>query len=66
MSSRVKECVSKSMKANKSKDTSIELIFGKALWSNGFRFRKQSKDVLGKPDFTLKKYKLAILSLIHI
>lgn len=48
------------MKAVKSKGTSIEIKLGKALWAEGVRYRKNNKTVLGKPDFTIKKYKIAI------
>lgn len=30
------------------------------MWSNGLRYRKQCKDVFGKPDFCFKKKKIAI------
>jgi DNA mismatch endonuclease Vsr len=55
-----KEQRRKNMQAVKSKDSKIELAFGKALWNRGFRYRKNDKSVFGKPDFTLKKYKIAI------
>lgn len=48
------------MKAIKSKGTKIEELLGKALWSKGLRYRKNNKGVFGKPDFTFKKYKIAI------
>lgn len=50
----------KNMKAIKSKGTKIEELLGKALWSKGLRYRKNNKGVFGKPDFTFKKYKIAI------
>src|SRR5690606_35376578 len=51
---------SKNMKAIKSKGTKIEVLFGKALWAGSVRYRKNDKKVFGKPDFTVKKYKLAV------
>ncbi len=42
------------------KNTSIEKIMGKALWSNGLRYRKQYKKLYGTPDFVLVKHKIAI------
>jgi len=51
---------SKNMKAIKSKNTRMEVKLAKALWRKGYRFRRNSKHVFGKPDFSLKKYKLAI------
>lgn len=50
----------KNMQAVKSKGSNIEQILAKHLWSNGFRYRKNDKSVYGKPDFTFKKYKVAI------
>ncbi|MBN1118813.1 MAG: very short patch repair endonuclease [Bacteroidales bacterium] len=55
-----KEQRQKNMKAIKSKGTKIEELLGKALWSKGLRYRKNNKGVYGKPDFTFKKYKIAI------
>lgn len=50
----------KNMQAVKSKGSKIELALAKVLWAKGFRYRKNDKTVFGKPDFTLKKHKLAI------
>ncbi len=50
----------KNMRAIKSKGTKIEKMLGKALWAKGYRYRKNNKDVFGKPDFTFNKYKIAI------
>ena len=50
----------KNMKAIKSKNTKMEVKLAKALWKRGYRFRRNSKHIFGKPDFSLKKYKLAI------
>jgi DNA mismatch endonuclease (patch repair protein) len=48
------------MAAIKSTATKAEVALGKALWQKGFRYRKNNKTVFGKPDFTFKKYKVAI------
>ena len=48
------------MKAIKSKNTKMEVKLAKELWSRGYRFRRNSKFVFGKPDFSLKKYMLAV------
>lgn len=48
------------MKAIKSKGTKIEELLGKALWSRGLRYRRNNKGIYGNPDFTFKKYKIAI------
>lgn len=44
----------------KSKDTTPECIVRSFLHRNGFRFRLQVKDLPGKPDIVLPKYKTAI------
>ncbi|MFP9114959.1 very short patch repair endonuclease [Flavobacterium sp. RHBU_3] len=51
---------SKNMSAVKSSGTSFEIALGRALWQEGLRYRKNNKTVFGKPDFTFKKYKVAI------
>lgn len=51
---------SRNMRAIKSKNTKMEVKLAKALWNKGHRFRRNSKYVFGKPDFSLKKFKLAI------
>lgn len=52
----------KNMQAVRSSGSKIETILGKALWNKGLRYRKNDKTVFGKPDFTLKKHKLAIFA----
>ena len=44
----------------RSKNTKPELIFRKKLHSLGYRYSLHKKDLPGKPDLYLKKYKLAI------
>lgn len=44
----------------KGKDTSIEIILRKALWSRGYRYRKNFKGLPGRPDLAITKYKIAI------
>lgn len=51
---------SENMRRIKSKDTSIEIKLRKALWNKGFRYRKNCKDIVGKPDICFKKKKIAI------
>ncbi len=48
------------MAAIKNKDTKIEVILRKALYAKGYRYRKNYKDLPGKPDIVLTKYKIAI------
>ncbi len=50
----------KNMQAIKSKNTGIELILSKKLWSLGYRYRKNCKNIIGKPDIVIRKYKIAI------
>jgi DNA mismatch endonuclease (patch repair protein) len=50
----------KNMKAIKSKNTQMEVLLAKSLWLKGIRYRKNDKSVFGKPDLTIKKYKIAI------
>lgn len=51
---------SENMSRIKSKDTSIETMLRKELWRRGFRYRKNCKDVYGKPDICFKSKKIAI------
>ena len=44
----------------KNKDTSIEVKLRKELWKKGHRYRKNYKELPGKPDIALTKYKIAI------
>lgn len=50
----------KNMQHIRSKDTKIEVMLRKALWEKGYRYRKNYKDLPGKPDIVLTKYKIAI------
>ncbi len=55
-----KEQRHKNMAANKGKGTKLEILFGKLLWNAGIRYRKNDKSVFGKPDFVIKRSKIAI------
>ena len=44
----------------KSNDTKIEILLRKSLWEKGYRYRKNYKNLPGKPDIVLMKYKIAI------
>ena len=50
----------KNMQAVKSKDTAIELLLRKELWSRGIRYRKNVKSIIGKPDIAFIKKKVAV------
>lgn len=53
---------SENMRRIKSKETTIEIILRKELWKRGLRYRKNAKDVYGKPDIVFKGKKLAIFA----
>ena len=50
----------KNMQAVKSTGSKIETSLAKELWSLGYRYRKNDKTIFGKPDLSMKRYKLAI------
>ncbi|MFG6386534.1 MAG: very short patch repair endonuclease [Muribaculaceae bacterium] len=51
---------SRCMSHIKSKNTKPEVLVRRFLFANGFRFRLHRKDLPGKPDIVLPKYKVAI------
>ena len=51
----------KNMQNIKSQNTSIEILLRKALWNKGYRYRKNYKELPGKPDIVLTQYKIAII-----
>ncbi|MFV8360400.1 very short patch repair endonuclease [Flavobacterium sp. LS1P3] len=51
---------SKNMRAIRSTNTKAEVRLAKALWNLGYRYRKNNRTVLGTPDLTFKKLKIAI------
>ena len=55
-----KEQRRKNMQAIRNKNTKAEKKLAKALWKNGYRYRKNDNTVFGKPDLTFKKIKIAI------
>ncbi len=55
-----KEQRSRNMSHIKSKDTSIEIKVRKYLYHHGFRYRKNVKELPGKPDIVISKYRVAI------
>jgi DNA mismatch endonuclease (patch repair protein) len=44
----------------RSKGTKPEILLKKALWQAGIRYKAPKKPLPGKPDISLKKYKLVI------
>ena len=55
-----KEQRHKAMSHIRSNDTSIEVKLRKALWHKGYRYRKNYKELPGKPDIVLTKQKICI------
>ena len=51
---------SKIMSKIKGKDTKPEIMLRKEIWNKGYRYRTNSKTLPGKPDISIKKYKLAV------
>lgn len=50
----------RNMQAVKNKNTDIEKMLCKELWSRGIRYRKNDKSVFGKPDIVFKGKKIAV------
>lgn len=50
----------RNMQHVRSKDTKPEVFFRKLLYHKGFRYRKNWKELPGKPDIVLTKYKICI------
>lgn len=48
------------MRSIRSKDTSIEIMLRKELWSRGIRYRKNCKKIPGKPDVVFIGKKVAV------
>ncbi len=55
-----KEQRHKNMSRIRSRDTRPELLLRKALWHCGLRYRKNVKDLPGKPDIVLARFCIAI------
>ncbi len=55
-----KESRSYNMSRIKGKDTKPEMLVRKFLFANGFRYRLHDKNLPGKPDIILPKYKTVI------
>lgn len=50
----------KNMQAIRSRDTSIEIALRTALWHRGIRYRKNYKQLPGKPDIAITKHRIAV------
>ncbi|RRQ49960.1 very short patch repair endonuclease [Maribacter algicola] len=51
---------SKIMSKIRGKNTKPEMVFRKALYASGYRYRVDYKKLIGKPDIVLNKYKTVI------
>jgi DNA mismatch endonuclease (patch repair protein) len=58
--SKSKEQISYNMRQVKNKDSKIELLLRKELWSRGLRYRKNVKKVFGHPDIAFIGKKIAV------
>ena len=50
----------RNMQAVKNKDSKIEIALRKELWARGLRYRKNAKNVFGKPDIVFVGKKVAV------
>ena len=50
----------KNMQHVRNKDSQIELKLRRELWKNGFRYRKNVREIFGCPDVVFKKLKIAV------
>lgn len=50
----------KNMQAIRSKDSKIEVVLRKELWKRGYRYRKNYKKLVGKPDIVFVRQKVAV------
>lgn len=62
---KTKEQISYNMQQVKSKDTKIEVMLRKELWSRGLRYQKNSKKVFGKPDIVFIGKKILEVNQIY-
>ncbi|MGB5435734.1 MAG: very short patch repair endonuclease [Maribacter sp.] len=51
---------SKIMGKIRGKNTKPELVFRKALWAAGYRYRIDSRKLIGRPDVVLNKYRTVV------
>lgn len=58
--SKTKEQISYNMKRVKAKDSKIEILLRRELWSRGLRYQKNVKTIIGKPDIVFVGKKIAV------
>jgi len=59
-SGRTREQVSEAMRSVKSCGTTPEILFRKALWARGVRYRLHEPDLPGRPDIVIPKARLVV------
>ena len=57
---KTKEQISFNMQQVKNKDSKIEVLLRKELWSRGIRYRKNVNRIYGKPDIVFISKKIAV------
>lgn len=57
---KTREQISYNMQQVKNKDSEIELMLRKELWSRGLRYRKNVTKIVGKPDIAFLGKKVAV------
>lgn len=57
---KTKEQISFNMRQVRNKDSEIEIILRKELWSRGLRYQKNVTGITGKPDIVFKGKKIAV------
>lgn len=57
---KTKEQISYNMQQVKNKDSKIEIMLRKELWSRGLRYRKNVNRIYGKPDIVFVGKKIAV------
>lgn len=60
MSKKTKEQISFNMRQVKNKDSRIEILLRKELWSRNLRYRKNVASLIGKPDIAFIGKKIAV------
>lgn len=60
MNKRTEEQISNNMRQIRNKDSKIELLLRHELWKRGLRYRKNVKNIMGKPDIAFVGKKIAI------
>lgn len=60
MSKKTKEQISFNMRRVKNKDSKIELLLRRELWTRNLHYRKNVKSIFGKPDIAFIGKKIAV------